>query len=200
MLPIQLYTLIGAIGLLSCLASLIALHLLPTGFHPLRDPVSNYALSRYGFLYRLQAFSSGICGACLMVAFGVSGMALPLWGITALVFYSLSRLLIIFFPTDLQPPRTLKGTIHVILAAFTFTGIAIAAGILTPSLVSLATWSEVGAELHAAALMTGIAAIAFVIAYSFRPFRQIAGLIERGIYTGTILWLGIVYVQMLRLL
>jgi hypothetical protein len=193
----QLFTVIGAAGLLSCIASLIALHIFPTGFHPIHDPVSNYAVSRYGFLYRLQAFSSGICGVCLLVWFVGSGMALPFWGIAALVFYSLSRMLITLFPTDVKSPQTLKGTIHIVLAAFTFTGIAIAAGVLTPPLTSIAAWSKIGSVLYAAALLTDVAAIAFLVVFVIRPFRQIVGLIERCIYLGTLLWLGSVFVQLL---
>jgi hypothetical protein len=194
---LQAVIVVGTIALVCFIASLIALHFLPTGFQPIRDPVSNYAVSRYGFLYRLQAFSSGICGVCLLIWFTGSGMVLPLWGITALVFYSLSRILIIFFPTDVKPPRTLKGTIHVILAVFTFAGIAVAAGALTSPLTSLAPWSKTVLGLQAAAYLTEASAILFVLAFAIRPFQQIVGLVERFIYLGTILWLGIVFVQML---
>ena len=199
MLIFQLFAVLGAAGLLSCMASLIALHILPTGFHPISDPVSNYAVSRYGFLYRLQAFSSGICGVCLLVRLTGTGIVLPFWRIVALGFYSLTRMLIIFFPTDVKPSQTLKGTIHGILAAFTFTGIAFVAGILTPPLISLATWSKIGPELHADTLLTDVAAVGFLVVIIARPFRQIVGLIERCIYVGTLLWLGIVFVQPLSL-
>jgi len=33
--------------------------------------------------------------------------------------------------------------------------------------------------------------------YVIRPFRQIVGLVERCIYAGTLLWLGIVFAQLL---
>ena len=194
----QFFAIMGVGGLLCCITSLIALHLLPTGFHPIHDPVSNYAVSHYGFLYRIQAFSSGVSGVCLLMWFASSGITLPFLGIVALVCYSFSRMSIIFFPTDVKPPRTIKGTIHIILAIFTFTGIAMAAGILTPSLISLATWSKFGLELHVAALLTYVAAIAFLIVFVVRLFQPIVGLIERCIYLGTLLWLGIVFVQLLR--
>jgi hypothetical protein len=198
MMALQLYTVIGAAGLLVCLACLIALHLLPTGFHPIHDPVSNYGTSLYGYLYRLQAFASGICGACLLAVFAGTSIPLPFWGIAALGCYSVSRMLIIFFPTDIKPPRTLKGSIHVFLAALTFTGIAIAAGNLTQLLIRVVTWGSWGWELQAAAFLTEGAAVAFFLVFKFRPFRKITGLIERCIYLGTLLWLGIVFMQLLR--
>jgi hypothetical protein len=197
-MPVNPFILIfGIAGLLSCLASLIALHLLRTGYHLIHDPVSNYAVSPYGYLYRIQAFSSGICGACMFGWFARSGIKLSILGMTALLFYSLSRMLIIFFPTDVKPPRTRTGTIHVILATLTFTGIAIASGTLTPSLVSFTNWSKMAWELLAAAWLTDAAAIAFVVAYIFKPFRLWIGLVERCIYVGTLLWLAFVFRQLI---
>jgi hypothetical protein len=199
MAAFQLIPVIGAVSLLICTASLIFLHFLPTGFHPLSDPVSNYAVSRYGFLYRLQAFSSGICGLYLLFKFTESGIVLPFLGMAALLFYALSRLLIIFFPTDIIPPRTFKGTLHIILAAFTFAGIAISTGVLTPALTSLTAWSNTDLQLRAATLLTDTAAILFLAVFTIRPFRKIVGLIERCIYLGTLLWLGFVYLQLLKM-
>ena len=83
-----------------------------------------------------------------------------------------------------------------ILAAFSFTGIAVAAGTLTSSLSGYAAWSTLGVELHVAALLTYSAAIAFVIVSAVRPLRQFLGLVERFIYLGTILWLGIVFIHL----
>lgn len=180
MLIFQLFAVLGAAGLLSCMASLIALHILPTGFHPISDPVSNYAVSRYGFLYRLQAFSSGICGVCLLVRLTGTGIVLPFWRIVALGFYSLTRRLIIFFRTDVKPSQTLKGTIHGILAAFTFTGIAFVAGILTPPLISLATWSKIGPELHADTLLTDVAAV--IPGCNYRPSVSANRCFDRTVY------------------
>jgi len=197
--PFQFFAIIGSVGLLCCVVSLLTLHFLPTGYDPIRDPVSNYAVGRYGSLYRLQAFSSGICGACLMIWFLGSDLSLPFIGMVALALYSLSRLLIIFFPTDIKPPRTRQGTIHVILAACTFTGIAVATGLLTPQLTNLPPWSQYRAELNAAAWLTDVAAILFLVVALVRPFRRSIGLVERCIYVGTLLWLGIVFVPLLQL-
>ncbi len=190
-------TVLGALGLLSCVASLIALHFLPTGYHPIPDAVSNYAVSRYGSLYGLQAFSSGISGLCLLGLIAAPGAAMPLGGLVALGCYGLSRLLIVGFPTDVHPPRTRKGTLHAILASFTFAGIAFAAGMLTSSLASLPTWSGAGAELHAAAWLTDGATLVFLVVASIPALRPILGLAERLIYLGTLLWLGILFAELL---
>jgi hypothetical protein len=192
MASIQIILVIGAAGLLICVVCLIALHFLPTGWEPVADPVSNYGVSRYRRLYQIQAFSSGVCAACLWLWFAGAGIALPVWGTICLAFYALSRMLIIFFPTDVQPPRTPTGTVHMILATFTFAGIALAAGTLTTSLASTAIWAKFGWELRAAARLTDLAAIGFVVVFAVRPLRRIAGLVERGIYLGALVWLGFV--------
>jgi Protein of unknown function (DUF998) len=192
----QLLILIGSVGLLTCFVCLIALHILPTGFNPIHDPVSNYAVSSHGYLYSIQAFASGISGICLWVLLAKSGFSLPIAGTVALFFYAIARLLIIFSPTDVEPPRTTKGIIHALLAVLTFTGIACVAGFLTPPLTSLADWSKVGPGLRAAALLTDVAAIGFLVVCVVRPLRALSGLVERFIYIGTLLWLGIVYWQL----
>ena len=52
-------------------ASLLALHLLPTGFSPLRDLVSLYAASRWGALYALALIAAGVCALGMAGAFGL---------------------------------------------------------------------------------------------------------------------------------
>jgi hypothetical protein len=197
MLMTQFFIIIGGVGVLCCSLSLIALHILPTGFHPIHDPVSDYAVSRYGFLYHIQAFSSGISGVCLMLWFTNSRISLPFLGIVALLCYSFSRILIVFFPTDVKPPRTFKGTIHVVLAVLSFAGIGLATVILTPSLKNLITISKLGLVLQVAALLTCISAFVSPILFVIRPLKPFIGLLERFIYLGTLLWLGIVFMQLL---
>jgi hypothetical protein len=192
-----IFTVLGSACLMCCIGTLIALHLLPTGCHPIHDPVSNYAVGRNGYLYRAQALSSGICGCCLLALLAWLGGAWPTWGVVGLACYALSRLLIIFFPTDIGPNRTPSGRVHVVLAAFTFAGIAVASGTLSSALAALATWSRVGSGLHAAAWLTDVAAILFLVVFVVRPLRRIVGLVERGIYLGTVLWLGIVFAPLL---
>ena len=84
-----------------------------------------------------------------------------------------------------------------ILAAGTFTGIAIATGSLTSSLREIGTWSNIGPALNAAAILTEAAAVAFLAVLLIRPLRKIVGLVERGIYLGTLLWLELVFAHLL---
>ena len=84
-----------------------------------------------------------------------------------------------------------------ILAAGTFTGIAIATGSLTSSLKGLDAWSNIAPALNAAAILTEAAAVAFLVVIVIRPLHKIVGLVERGIYLGTLLWLGLVFAHLI---
>jgi Protein of unknown function (DUF998) len=190
-------SIIGAASLLICIVCLVTLHFLPTGFHPIPDPVSNYGVSSYRVLYRIQAFSSGIAGACLLLIITRSGTVMPVFGIITLLCFTLSRMIIIAFPTDVKLPRTRTGMIHILLATLTFAGIACAAGSLTRSLAMLPIWTSVRSELWITTRLIEGSVIAFVFALGFPPLRKITGLIERCIYLGTLAWLGILYTQLL---
>jgi len=170
--------------------SLVTLHLLPTGYRPIADPVSNYAVSHYGFLYTSQTICSAVCGICLINLLLNSPVRVPISAITALGVYSASRLVIFAFPTDIKPPRTARGTVHVILAVLTFAGIAVAAGVATPHLINNVTWSSVGTELRWSTYLIDGAAILLAVVFAFRPLKQISGLVERLIYLGTLSWFG----------
>ena len=183
-------SLIASLGLLLCFACLVALHALPTGFQPVRDPVSNYATGRFGYLYSIQAFSSGLTGAFLLAILLLLGVQLPLLGIIALGCYAISRLLIVGFPTDVGTSRTSTGRVHVVLATLTFAGIAVASGVLTGSLTRMPQWSHASMVLQIASWLTEAAAVAIVIVFVIRPLQRVVGLVERLIYAGTLLWLG----------
>jgi hypothetical protein len=102
----------------------------PTGFRLIPDPVSHYGVSRYRALYCIQAFSSGIAGAGLLLIITRSGTVMPVFGIITLLCFTLSLMVIIAFPTGLKLPRARTGMIHILLATLTFAGIACAAGSL----------------------------------------------------------------------
>lgn len=43
--------------------ALVVLHLLPSGLSPLRDPVSQYGITRFKAGYRVQTLAYGLAGA-----------------------------------------------------------------------------------------------------------------------------------------
>jgi hypothetical protein len=188
---------IGSISLLTCIISLVRLHLLPTGYQPFRDPVSNYAVGKYGQLYSVQTIASGIAAVSLLIVLKSMSVALPQKGETALKLFALTRLVIFLFPTDVKPPVTLKGFIHIILAAITFTCIALATGDIAPVLSGHAIWSPVSFLLTLTAKIIFFSAIAFLVTWGIRPLRRVAGLMERFIYLGFLFWFATAFFSLM---
>jgi hypothetical protein len=48
-----------------CAACLVYLHLAPTGYSPVRNPVSAYGVGAYARWYQAQAACAGVAGALL---------------------------------------------------------------------------------------------------------------------------------------
>jgi hypothetical protein len=128
-------------------------------------------------------------------------MTLSLLGLFALGIHGAARAAIAAFPGDRAPPPTASGRMHVLLAFVNFIALALAVGILTPSLIAQARWHGLAALLVAASILT-IASVLLTFATLLTPLRRslyaIFGLIERGIYVGAVLWLGCVILGLLR--
>ncbi len=125
-------TLLGVValaGIAVTVASLVWLHVVPTGLSPLRNPVSQYGISAHRGGYRLATIGFGVAGAALaagaLVAPPFPGCRL-VGGLLAL--FALARLLIGWAPMD-QPgaPRTPSGTAHWVLAVAAFAAVTAAA-------------------------------------------------------------------------
>ncbi len=187
---VQTLTLVGGLAWAGCVLCLLGLHFLPTGVHPARGFVSDYALGRFGVLYQVQAVASGVCAACLLAAVVGLGVPAPRWGLGCLTLYAVSRVLIAAFPTDPPGRRTRIGMIHFVLATATFAGIAGAAVLLTPHLVRYDPWVDFVGPLYAAMQLTVASAVVLALVFKLPRAQPILGLIERGVYLGTLLWLG----------
>jgi len=98
--------------------ALIMLHLLPTGYNPVRDAVSDYGVGRYRGWFWLQAVAGGVGCLALGIALAQLHPFTPTQVVVALIVTAGSRFLLPFFATDQQGSRfqTLHGIIHMILA------------------------------------------------------------------------------------
>ena len=139
----------GILALAVCSLCLLALHLLPTDFHPIRDAVSAYIASRYGDLYLIQAFACGVCALCLIAALALLHAPVPLVGLILLGCFGLFQILIPLFPPHPDDehgspaPRTVDGeqgsltpraVMHLFLVIITITTIGSAlTRVLIPS-------------------------------------------------------------------
>jgi hypothetical protein len=185
-------------ALVICIGCLLVLHLVPSGLYPVRDPVSLYGTTRYHLLYRVQVIASGICALCLVAALTERHLLLPLVGLLMLVCYGIARMAIAAFMMDAHGKRTPTGSMHILLAALAFATIAVAAGMLTPSLLSFSLWKNLSVFLSLAEYLTILSALLFLLVSLLPVLRPFYGLIERGIYVGALCWLALVIIPLLR--
>jgi len=125
--------LITIVGIVDFLLNFTALHFLRPDVNPVLEPISNYAVGPYGFLF--IAADIGLSLAALALAFGLYlGIAPPgrsYLGIFLLALYGVSVLLAGIFPIDVGGEATMFGTIHNIVGNISFFGFPIAVILLS---------------------------------------------------------------------
>ncbi len=184
-----------AVGIVVGVVALVALHILPTGLSAMRNPVSQYGISRYSVGYRVQTIAYGVAG----IGAGVGLSTLP--GAAALVVicavFAASRLAIGWFPMDSPgAPRSQAGNRHGLLALGAFLGATVAAGLMARVLHSDNLHSRYATASSILALLMALSLVAMVVDGRTQGGRF--GLIERGFYVFMTAWLVLVAVMLLR--
>jgi hypothetical membrane protein len=197
---VETFSVVAAIAAAAQALALIALHLLPTGYDPMTDAVSDYGVGRYRGLFWTQALAGAVACVALAVALGDAKPSMPTLAVVLLVVAGLARLLIPVFPTDQRGSRfqTVPGTIHMILAIVIFAAIIVAASKLGSTLEHRAAWHSVKGWLNVLPwVMTG-GAVGTLLAMRGRRFRRV-GLFERLFYVASIVWFLIVAIELTRI-
>jgi len=168
-------------GTTAYLALFVSLHLLPTGYQPVRDAVSDYAVGRYRRLFRvgLWASSAGVLALAVALRVAVRSPSIATKDLLYLLLIPATRVAMTVFPTDLEGAhRSRAGVLHYVfaVAAFTFTYLVMSE--TTPALRTLgpATWLADVLRWTAAAVGP---ALALVVVTMLRPLRRVFGLFER---------------------
>jgi hypothetical protein len=182
--------------------ALVVLHVLPTGYNPTRDAVSDYAIGRYRAGFWVFATAGAVSGLALAIALAESNPAKPTLALTMLVLSAAARLLIPAFPTDQTGSRfqTLTGTVHMVLAVVIFASIAVAASSLGTTLGQQPSWHAVHGlvdgwlpwAITGTAIATGLAIVA-------PHLQRIFGLVERLYYVSSITWFLVVSIELARI-
>ena len=97
---------VSAFGVIAILAVsvqvviLVALHALPTGYHPVRDAISDFGVGRYSGYFWAQLVAGAL--ACAFVAFALADLHpyAPTLVVALLFANAVARLLMPAFPTD----------------------------------------------------------------------------------------------------
>ena len=150
-----------------CIACLVYLHVAPTGYSPVRDPVSAYGVGSYARWYQAQTTCAGIAGILLAVA-----LKHPAHVVALLVVFGLARFAITQFPMDRQRVP------HWLLAAVAF-------GTVTSAAIRL--HYALGWAMLVALVVTGVAR---------RARLGFFGLAERAFYVAMLAWLVLVAVRL----
>ena len=200
---VQAFSIVAAVAVAVQTAALIALHLLPTGYNPVHDAVSDYGVGRYRGWFWVQAIAGAVACLALAVALAETTPSVPALVVVMLVIAGVARFFIPVFATDQHGSRfqTAHGTIHMILAIVIFASVIIAASKFGSSVEHQAAWQGVKGWLNTLPwVMTG-AAIGLLV--GLRPWaprlHMIYGLIERLFYVSSIAWFFIVSIELARI-
>jgi hypothetical protein len=199
---VEALSIVAAVAMAIATVALVLLHFLPTGYDPIRDAVSDYAIGRYRTGFWLFTTAGAVSGLALAIALAQSTPTKPTLTIVMLLLSGVARLLIPLFPTDQSGGRfqTVKGTIHMALAVTLFASIAVAASNLGGTLGHEPAWHPVKGlvdgwlpwAITATAVATGLA-------IAGRRLQRIFGLIERLYYLSSIPWFLVVSIELARL-
>ncbi|HXB63660.1 MAG TPA: DUF998 domain-containing protein [Solirubrobacteraceae bacterium] len=187
---VESFSIVAAVAVGVQALALVVLHVLPTGYNPVRDAVSDYGIGRYRPWFWAQAVAGGVAGLALAVALAETTPSVPSLVVAMLAISAVARFAIPAFPTDQHGSRfqTARGTVHMILAIVIFAAVILAASKLGSSLEHQAAWQGVQGWLNALPwVMTG-AAIGVVLALRAPRLKQVFGLVERLFYVASIAW------------
>ncbi len=137
---------VGLIAVAVTVASLVWLHVQPTGLSAVRNPVSEYGITPFRSGYRVATIAFGIASVALAIGFDLAIKGHGHVGVVALlVLFGATRATSSWFPMDAPgTPRTLTGVIHFVLAFVAFVSIAGAAIWLGAILPNVTRWHSLG--------------------------------------------------------
>lgn len=180
---------VAVVGAVICLGSITLLHMLPTGYNPVRNAVSDYGVGRYRRWYHTALVALAAASFAMAIASAGSIKPEPVSVICFLVAFGVARILISLFPTDIegqQPTRT--GRIHMVLAIVAFASVASAAGFFEGTAIdNILGWVVVAT------------AISSLVGLVWSRLKPIFGLLERLFYLSIIGWFLVIGIELIRL-
>jgi Protein of unknown function (DUF998) len=192
------FSIVAALATAVQAVALVMLHLLPTGYSPVRDAVSDYGVGPYRGWFWLQAVAGGVGCLTLAIALVQLHPFTPTQAVIALIAAGAARFLVPLFATDQQGNRfqTLHGTVHMILAVIAFGGLVWAATGLWSTLSHYPAWHGAeGALTIIPWIMLG-SVIAVVLAIRGPRLKPFFGVFERLFYLSSITWALIVAINL----
>jgi hypothetical protein len=114
--------LLAIVGIADFLLNIAALHFVRPDVNPVLEPMSNYAVGPYGFLFTAADIGSALAALALMVGLylGIAPPGRSYVGLFLLGLYGVSELLAGIFPIDVGAEATTVGAIHNIVGNIAF--------------------------------------------------------------------------------
>jgi hypothetical protein len=193
------FALISLAAILAYLTILAALHVLPSGYDPIRHAVSDYAIGPYGNLFRIGLWVSsvGVLALAFALIAGVGSPPLATRDLVFLILIPAARVGMTLLPTDLEgKPLSRTGLAHYVLAILAFTLTYLVISDTTSVLRSLnpAVWLGSSLKWSAAAVAPELFVVVITM---FRPLRRVFGVFERAFLLTTNIWFGLVAVLLI---
>jgi uncharacterized protein DUF998 len=182
------------------LSVLIALHVLPTKYDPIRDAISDYGVGEYRRYFWAQLVAGALACASLAIALTYLHPYVPDLVVLLLLGNAAARLLMPAFPTDQSGNRfeTVKGTIHMLLAIIAFGAVAAAATGLGGLFSHYPAWHSARGFLVAVGWVVLAGAVACALGLVAPRLKPIFGLIERFFTLSAIVWIYILSIELIR--
>jgi hypothetical protein len=191
---------IALIAVSAQLATLVALHVLPTKYDPVHDAISDYGVGDYHRYFWAQLVVGAL--ACIALAIALTGLHpyVPTLVIVLLLANASARLLMPAFPTDQSGNRfeTVRGTIHMVLAVVAFGAVAAAATGLGGLFSHYETWRSAKSLLVTIGWVVLAGAVACALGLVGPRLKPLFGLIERFFTLSVIVWIYIMSIELIR--
>jgi len=197
---VDAFGVIALIAVSAQLAVLVALHVLPTKYDPVRDAISDYGVGDYRRYFWAQLMAGALACACVAVALTGLQPYVPTIVVVLLLANAAARLLMPAFPTDQNGNRfeTVKGTIHMVLAVVAFGAVAAAATGLGGLFSHYSAWHTGKSLLVTVGWVVLGGAIACALGLVGPRLKPIFGLIERIFTLSVIVWIYVLSIDLIR--
>lgn len=175
-------------GSVICLVSILILHLLPTGYNPLKNAVSDYGVGKYRVWHRIAVLSLAAAGFAMAIASSGTIKSESSLVVGLFVIFGMARAVISFFPTDIEGQTlTKRGRIHWALAIIAFASFGFAAGFYE------------GTGLDNVIGNVVIAVVCLLLVSLLPRFRKALPVLERIFYFSMICWFIITGIELILL-
>lgn len=176
------------------------MQVLPTGYDPVRDAISDHAVGRHRGLYRGRLVAGGM--ACLGDALVLSGLhpSVPTFVVVMPTVNAAARFLLPSIPTHRAGSRfqTVKGTVHMVPAFLALGAVAAAATSLSGLITHDPEWNGAEGLIVTPGWLVLAGAVLCVPGLLGPRLQQIFGLIGRLFTVSVITWLAVISVELIR--